>query len=267
MKLFGSKKTWLTFSAIAFSAVLIAGGAYAWFTASASTSPYSYKAGNLGIETEFTSDYMLDEHGHMMYYDGQTWREFGGIEPGNSYDIGTKVTNTGSLSSMVKYGLQPKTEVVYAEDLTPLETAYVLEGEQNPILLNLIETNNIWDWQSNLENIDTMAVGLSDAEGNLYFMMNPAVEFEGFFSLDLQTNAAEIGNRFMDATTAVGSDIRATQIIEEAVKSEFGVDYASLSPYIPAATTGVRGMSRMSATSLTPQYTVAEVVDYLLSDK
>ncbi len=175
------------------------GSTYAWFTTS-DADTLAVSMGELGVETNL--DALSDEDGIDL-------------EPGLVVESTGSIENTGSLYALVK--LEDETSVTYKG------TSEAVVAPENTVAFTFApENDNYEDW-------DNGVIWYTDNNGGTYLLMDPSATLG--LSVDADLNGETIDNSFMGAQVNFKVKTQATQALEGAVQSEFGITLEELKPY------------------------------------
>jgi hypothetical protein len=216
------KSSGLALTSIVLTVILIAAGTtYAWFTATSAPTTGTVELGEMAIESAFVAD-----TGDFLY------------EPGITIDVEGAVKNTGTLPFMAKLTLDSTTTLVREPDGTPLPAGTTrtispddnvqIEFDADGLASKIYDGGSVHIWMKDLAN-----------PGDYYLIVDPGVEVDVNFSALLD---GEMGNEYMNATVSFDSSWFATQPLDGAVKSAWGIDWDEDLEMIPVST----GRARMA---------------------
>lgn len=199
-KLRDDKKLKLILTAIALLLVSI-GSTYAWWTASTSVEQ-KISMGNLKLEATFTDE------------------TFTNYEPGTYAEIAGTIKNTGTIPAFVKIANVSQITFAYSDDnLTPITSPQPESIDPNVVKMSSEPQSGDFE--------DTSGVSwFVDAAGDRYLLMEPSSILN--ITINVSFDGPLTTNKYMDAAVDVKANIQATQVIEGAIQSEFGVDASTL---------------------------------------
>lgn len=164
------------------------GSTYAWWTATKMITQ-DINMGNLAIEATF------DKFDDSLNY-----------EPGLTVDFSGRVTNTGSIPVIIRVENSSKIRVKGEETYNPVNKEAVKISVQPDI-----NTSNYW-YQDNNKNI--------------YLMLEPGGKTD--MNLVCLLDGEVMGSEYMGSQIKFSGEFHATQVLEGAIMSEFGIDGSEL---------------------------------------
>lgn len=178
----------------------IVGTTYAWWTAKYET-VQEVTMGNLKIVGDFPE--LEDED---IY------------EPGTTVELDGTIKNTGSISAIIKIENGSQIKFRYSNDnLTPVpenDQKFVEDTEQ-VVELNFEPASGLY----NDPNSD-LAFWFTDKDQNTYLLLDPNGEVK---VNNIAAFSGEMGNKYQDSIIKVGAVLKATQVMDGALKKEFGI--------------------------------------------
>ncbi|WP_373193633.1 hypothetical protein [Enterococcus sp. RIT-PI-f] len=176
--------------------------AYAWWTAHTQIEQ-NVSMGNLKIEAKYNG------------------KELTNYEPGTSAEVDGTIKNTGSIPALIK--IENNSEIVfsYNDDLTPIDENNRVPEPINP---DAIEIN--YEPKSGLYEDNDKVFWFEDNEGTKFLLLekNAAVKT----TIKANFSGENMGNKYMDSKINLLADIKATQVLEGAILSEFGLNTEDL---------------------------------------
>lgn len=171
------------------------GGTYAWWVASLQKDQ-EVTMGNLKIKADFAE--LEDPIGY---------------EPGLTAEIGGRIENKGTIPAMIKLNNNSEIKFVYSDDqLTPIpeaEQKFIKDGEE-AIKLSVDLTGD-----------SDEAYFFKDSDGGRYILL----EIGGFVDTEIvaEFDGNVMGNKYQDSIIRIGAKLDATQVLNGAMQSQFGV--------------------------------------------
>lgn len=129
-------------------------------------------------------------------------------EPGLTFAQDGTITNNGSLEAIIRVKSNSQVKFSWATGFK--------ETDQEAVLLSLKPNDDNGYW-------------LKDAKGQAYVLLSPG-ETAGI-ELVSKFNGELVENDYMDSVIDVSANFQATQVLEEAIASEFGVALEDLVDY------------------------------------
>lgn len=177
------------------------GSTYAWWTASTQVKQ-TVSMGNLKIEAVFDP------------------QESSNYEPGTYAEINGVIKNTGTIPAMVRIDNSSMITFAYSDDqLTPIP-----ETNKKPEAVDGKVVTINYEPQSGSYTDNDQVMWFTNKDGNKYLLMEPRSEVNA--SIQITFDGPLMTNRYMDSVIDASAQIKATQVMEGAITSEFGVDAA-----------------------------------------
>lgn len=193
------------------------GSTYAWWTAS-TTVEQKVTMGNLAIEADFGKET------HENY------------EPGTYAEINGVIKNTGTIPGLVRIENDSQITFAYADDnLTAIVDPKAEAVDPRAIGISYEPEDGNYG-----ANADVM--WFTHADGHKYLLMEPGSEVN--VSIQINFNGELTTNKYMDALVEAKAKLKATQVIEGAISSEFGIDASELKE-LPSVQRFAKGSSRL----------------------
>lgn len=224
-KIRDNKRIRLGLIAIALLLVSI-GSTYAWWTASVNVQQ-KVTMGNLKIEANFKE------------------KAFTNYEPGTYAEITGTIKNTGSIPAFVKIANASKITFAYVNDANvtanpiPEVDRVAVDVDSNVVKINYEPQSG--DYENNAK-----VFWFQDTKGTKYLLMEPKSSIKVNINVDFDGNLTT--NKYMDSVVDVKANIQATQVIEGAILSEFGIDSSALSSLSNEAQGEVMGRAAVTQT-------------------
>ncbi|MDF0480223.1 TasA family protein [Vagococcus sp. PNs007] len=194
-----NKKRMISLTALALILLAI-GGTYAWWTTSVSTDQ-KISNGKMRIEADFPE--LQNEENY---------------EPGLTSEITGKITNTGTIEAIARVENSSLIKFAYADDnLTPTTNSEFVQDKEGAIGLAFGPGN------------DQGVYWFKDSSGNAYVLFEVGGYIDTTFTA--QFNGEVMGNKYQEADIKVGAKLKATQVLDDAMKAEFGVTSSDLTDY------------------------------------
>lgn len=184
----------------------IVGTTYAWWTASYKTEQ-TIAMGSLKIDGDFPKLTEIDNY-----------------EPGTNVEIAGTIKNTGTIPAIIKIENGSRIQFVYKDDkftkIPETEQEFV-EDKENAVQLTFKPTSELYNDPQN-----ESAFWFKDQKERIYLLLEP----EGKVAI---TNVAVfdgevMGNKYQNSALKVGALLKATQVMDGAMKKEFGIDSSEL---------------------------------------
>lgn len=183
----------------------IVGTTYAWWNAKFETTQ-TVTMGNLTISGDFPQ---LETE---LY------------EPGTSAEMAGEIKNTGTIPALIRVENNSQIKFVYSEDaltLIPASDRKFVSDQEGSVQLNLKPTSGLYNDPNN-----STAYWFKDGQNNMYLLLDPKgkvnVICTAYFDGDI------MGSRYQEALIQVKTKMHATQVIDGAIKSEFGISSQEL---------------------------------------
>lgn len=200
-----SHKTKIILTGIALLLAIV-GTTYAWWTASYKTEQ-TISMGNLKITGDFPKLTEVENY-----------------EPGTNIEIEGKIKNTGTIPAIIKVGNGSKIQFSYKDDqLTeiPKDEQKFVDDTDNAVQLSFKPTSGQYNDPKN-----DLAFWFKDKNENIYLLLDPTGEIDITNIADF--NEEVMGNKYQDSSIKVGAVLKATQVMDGAMKKEFGIDSSDL---------------------------------------
>lgn len=183
----------------------VVGATYAWWTAQIEITQ-NITMGNLNISGNFPQ------------------LEAALYEPGTSAEMSGEIMNTGTIPAIIRLENNSQIKFVYSDDaltLIPENDRNFVSDQEASVQLNLRPTSGLYNDPNN-----SMAYWFKDGQENTYLLLEPkgkiAVICTAYFDGDI------MGAKYQEALIQVKTKMRATQVLEGAIKSEFGISSQEL---------------------------------------
>lgn len=199
-----SNKTKIILTGIALL-LSVVGATYAWWTAQIEITQ-NITMGNLNISGNFPQ------------------LEAALYEPGTSAEMSGEIMNTGTIPAIIRLENNSQIKFVYSDDaltLIPENDRNFVSDQEASVQLNLRPTSGLYNDPNN-----STAYWFKDGQENTYLLLEPkgkiAVICTAYFDGDI------MGAKYQEALIQVKTKMRATQVLEGAIKSEFGISSQEL---------------------------------------
>lgn len=186
-------------------AMAIVGSTYAWWTASV-THEQKITLGNFNITADFDEPDYLD-----------------GYEPGLTVEFAGSIKNEGTIPAFIK--VESNSLVRFnqvSNDFQPAGAAVALN------LLPNKTSNGFW---------------FKDQTGLVYVLLEAGEETQVMAEAALV--GEHMGNEYQDATIKIVAEMKATQVLDDALASEFGITFDDLVDYGHTSRSGESGLDRL----------------------
>lgn len=200
-----SHKTKIILTGVALLLAIV-GTTYAWWTASYKTEQ-TINMGNLKISGNFPELTEIENY-----------------EPGTNIEIEGKIRNTGTIPAIIKIENGSKVRFVYKDDeftSIPQDEQKFVDDNENAVLLNFKPTSGQYDDPQN-----DLAFWFKDQNQNIYLLLDPTGEVDITNIADF--NGEVMGNKYQQSSVKIGAVLKATQVIDGAMKKEFGITSSDL---------------------------------------
>ena len=201
-KLSNKTKIILTGVALLLSVV---GSTYAWWTAQFETTQ-NITMGNLNITGDFPQ------------------LEAALYEPGTSADMAGEIKNTGTIPAIIRVENDSQIKFVYSDDtltLIPASDRKFVSDQEGSVKLNMKPTSGLYNDPNN-----STAYWFKDGQDRTYLLLDPKSKVEVVCTAYLDGDI--MGARYQEALIQVKTKMRGTQVLEGAIKSEFGINSQEL---------------------------------------
>ncbi|MHC5228588.1 SipW-dependent-type signal peptide-containing protein [Enterococcus sp. LJL99] len=199
-----SNKTKIILTGIALL-LSIVGTTYAWWTAQFETTQ-NITMGNLNITGNFPQ------------------LEAALYEPGTSAEMSGEIKNTGTIPALIRLENNSQIKFVYSDDaltLIPANDRKFVSDQEGSVQLSMKPTSGLYNDPSN-----STAYWFKDGQDNTYLLLDPKGKVEvictAYFDGDI------MGARYQESLIQVKTKMRATQVLEGAIKSEFEINSQEL---------------------------------------
>lgn len=185
--------------------LMSAGTTYAWFTAKFETAQ-SISMGSLHVSANFPS--LSDPKNY---------------EPGLDIEMNGEIKNNGTLPAMIKIGNSTQVRYMYADDnltLIPIEEREFQKAPNSAVDMKITPTSGRYD-----DNEDAYWFRDKSTNDN-YLLLEPKSSVNVMVTSKL--NDEKIGNKFQGASFKLGTILQATQVLEDAMATELGLDLNNL---------------------------------------
>ena len=183
----------------------IVGTTYAWWTAKFEATQ-NITMGNLTITGNFPQ------------------LEAALYEPGTSAEMNGDIRNTGTIPALIRLENDSQIKFVYSDDaltLIPAEDRKFVSDQQGSVKLTLKPVSGFYNDPNN-----STAYWFKDGQDNVYVLLDPKTKVDivstAYFDGD------RMGQRYQEALIQVKTKLHATQVLQGAIKSEFGIDSQEL---------------------------------------
>lgn len=199
-----SNRTKIILTTIALLVSLV-GSTYAWWTSYVETKQ-KITMGNLSISADFQT------------IDPEVY------EPGTSVELTGQVKNTGTIPALVKIENSSKIQFAYSDDtltvIPEANRAYVSDSE-NAVKVSQKPKSGLYNDPQN-----TSVYWFKDAKNTIYLLMDPKATVN--VVVQAAFDGTVMGSKYQDALIEVGAKLKATQVIDGAISSEFGISSSEL---------------------------------------
>ena len=161
------------------------------------------------------------------------------FEPGTYSEIKGTIRNEGDIPAMVKIDNSSQIKFVYADDqltVIPVEERQFTSDTSNAIKLSLAPTSG--DYTDNED-----VYWFKDTAGQLYVLMEAGASLA--VNTDVDYNGEIMGNKYQEAEIKIGALLRATQVIDGALRDEFGLSFEELTDVQASKRTISNGQARL----------------------
>lgn len=199
-----SNKTKIILTGIALL-LSIVGTTYAWWTAQFETTQ-NITMGNLNITGNFPQ------------------LEAALYEPGTSAEMSGEIKNTGTIPALIRLENNSQIKFVYSDDaltLIPANDRKFVSDQEGSVQLSMKPTSGLYNDPSN-----STAYWFKDGQDNTYLLLDPKSKVEVVCTAYF--DGGIMGARYQESLIQVKTKMRATQVLEGAIKSEFGINSQEL---------------------------------------
>lgn len=194
-----SNRTKIILTTIALLLSLV-GSTYAWWTSYVETKQ-RITMGNLSITADFQP---IDPE---IY------------EPGTSVELSGQIKNTGTIPALVKIENSSTIQFAYTDDsltVIPAGNRTFVADDANAVKVSLQPKSGLYNDPQN-----TSVYWFKDAKNTSYLLMDPKATVNVLVHATF--DGTVMGSKYQDALIEVGAKLKATQVIDGAIASEFGI--------------------------------------------
>lgn len=186
--------------------IAVVGSTYAWWTASI-THEQEVTMGKFKVTATFEEPDYLDDY-----------------EPGLTVELDGTIKNDGSIPALIKVASNSQVRFNQAgSDFQPAGEA---------VALNLLPTNNA-----------SQGYWFKDTSNRVYALLEAGQETN--VTAEATLVGEKMGNEYDDATIKILAELQATQVLDGALASEFGITFDDLSDYGSTTRSSVSGLTRL----------------------
>lgn len=145
-------------------------------------------------------------------------------EPGTSVEISGQIKNTGTIPALIKIENSSTIQFVYSDDaltVIPEANRAFVADSANAVKVSLKPKSGMYNDPEN-----TSVYWFKDSKNTSYVLMDPKSTVN--IVVQAAFDGTVMGNKYQDALIEVGAKLKATQVVEGAISSEFGISSSEL---------------------------------------